>query len=256
MIDVFDLWQTLMSTVNAQQNGLVRPWDFTNWTNAISMKFFQDRVNQFGKAQTNTDELSPFTKYKNIMVQDQSGQPFGIAAYPEDYVYYANSSILRQNGTNLCGCRPETDIIDGDGKCIAYTDPDYAAMEAKFAGSNLVEVQILPIEVKNWPGALDHKTKAPSFRKPAMTQYDTGFKIAPKDISLIILSYFVNPVACVFAYTVDANDTIIYDEDASVQLQWPISMKEEFIKALVAKYMTYTRDGEGMGILAAGQQIK
>lgn len=251
MIDIFDLYQTLLSIVNAQQNGNIRPWDFVNWVNAIQNEFHLENIKNFGENQVITDQLAAFTKYVNIIPVRQPGQPFELAPRPSDYVGFCTALINRQKDEDKCGCNPDDKypIIDGNGKYYAAEDPDYAAMIEQYAGMNLIEQNLKIVPAKVWAGMLEHISKSASFDKPKITIYNQGFKLAPKGISVFTLGYFGPIIPVVFVYTIGTGDTIEYDASGSVQLNWPSNMKDDFIKALAARYFKYTRDGEGMQLL-------
>lgn len=243
-IDLFKVYQALMSEVNVQQGGQIRPVsDFMRWYNAISLELYREKVADAGINQQNNDDLAPFLEHINIVVQTVNGQ-YGLIPYPADYDAFSNLKVLRPKDGTTCGCNNKYPILD-KGKCVQIQDPDYAEMEQKFSASNLAEFTINTVDNQQWANCLSHDTKGPTFEQPKATQYSNGFQIAPAGISIVVLDYFRTPREAVFAYTIDpTTDTIIYDPTNSIQLEWSSILENEFLTRLGKKYGLHVRDSE------------
>lgn len=243
VINIFDIWQKLMSRVNVQQGGQIRPvTDFEKWYNDASNLIFRRRLAAADLNQIIDDDLSPFLLSANVLCVNQVGQPYSIAAYPSDYVGFANMKILRQRDSERCGLAENLPIIDGDGKCKQYEDPDYAVMRQTFAGANLVETVVNKIDTGKWASCMSHDTKNPTYDSPKTTQFSSGFKVAPKGIPVVVLDYYKTPRAAVFGYTIGTGDTIIYDPNTSIQLEWSNTMENEFLVELEKAYGMAVRE--------------
>lgn len=240
-IDVYQTWLDLLQLVNVQQNGQIPPSVFVSWYNQVNEWLFKKLVTEYQTNQVQSDLLSPFLSVVNARVVDQRGQSWGLVAYPSDYQYYVNATILRPAEENTCFYNKDLPIIDGDGKSKKVTDADFAQMAINFAGSNVEEYQIRLIDSAAWAGCLTHSTKGPSWQKPKMTQFSSGFKVAPKGITSIVLSYFHTPRKAVFGYTI-SNDIVIYDANTSVQLEWSVNALPIFLAELQKKYAAYIGD--------------
>lgn len=242
-LNIYDLWQKLMSIVNVQQGGQIRPvTDFQNWLNAINLEIFHEWAAKMELNQQMTDELMPFKASANVMVNPSPGQPFGIMSVPSNYEYFVAARYLISRDNNEIGIQDKLPFIDGNGNCTQYVDPDYAALRAKYAGDNLEERNIQLIESQRWAAALGHVTKGPNVNRPYITQYSGGFKVAPKKISTVVLDYLRTPRNCVFAYTIGAGDIVVYNAGASTQLEWTNALQNEFLTRLVKKYGMHVRE--------------
>jgi len=80
-------------------------------------------------------------------------------------------------------------------------------------------------------------------------EIDGGFYVAPKQVSVLVLSYYTQPIAATFDYTVSpanlqtgAGDYLIYNAATSIPLQWDASLVPEFLIELGQFYGLYTRD--------------
>lgn len=247
-INIYQLWQLLMSEVNVQQNGQIRPAsDFEGWLNKLSNDYFRQRVASGDLAQIYTDDLSPFKSTVNVAVQPLSGKPYDFIPFPENYEFFGNMKILRakgEDGTCVCGYDEEYPLFQGPsgGKCEQVIDSDYAEMRQRYVGMNLTEVTIDKIDTQRWGSALSHPTKGPTYDSPKATQQSNGFYIAPKGLTSVILDCFKTPRKAVFAYTISADDIVIYDAANSVQLEWSNTLQAQFIADLKKIYAAHVGD--------------
>jgi hypothetical protein len=244
-LDLFDLWQTLLTEINVSQNGQIPPFVFQNWCNQINVELFRDRFGSYELIQRENDEVKlPFLKTASILLTVGAGATYAVGAYPANYEYFSSAKILRQKDNQKCNNREQLPDIDGDGKCAKYTDPDYAAMAVKFASENLITKNAQLIDDSRWESCLEHKAKGPTYDAPKINQYSGGFKVAPSGVQYLILDYLCTPRACLFAYTISADDILIYDQAGSIQLAWSNVLKADFISRLAKKYAKYIQSPE------------
>ncbi len=244
VLNVYDTWLALQQLVNVQQNGQVPPSVFNTWYNEVSFMLHKRFGEEFQLNQVMSDLLSPFIIPVNVLGIAQAGQNWTLFRYPLDYQYFVNASILRQKAEETCFCNKELPIIDGDGKAKKYTDPDFAQMKISYAGANVEERQIHLIDASRWASCLNHTTKGASWDNPKATQFKGGFKVAPKGLTSIVLSYLKTPVQSVFNYTISADDILIYDPITSVQLEWSNQVLPLFLVELQKKYAAYVGSPE------------
>lgn len=245
VIDIFDIWQKLMSLCNVQQNGQIRPQtDFQNWYNAVNTEMFKAKVAKFQLGQQVTDELAPFHSTVIIMTSAVSGRNYMVAAYPGDYENLIDIRIIRQKSEAICDDLGQFPIIDGSGKSAMYTDPDYAVFAQVFAQMGIVEETTNVVEAAKWGGCLSHPTKGPTWNEPKATQDKDGIKIAPKGVTGIVMDYFHTPRKAVFAYTIGAGDIAVYNPGGSIQLEWTSVIENEFLIRLAMKYASAIGDSQ------------
>ena len=238
-LNIYDLWQTLLTEVNVSQNGQIPPTTFQNWVNEVNVEMFRDKFSSYELIQQVNDEIKlPFLTTVSIPVVG------GYIAYPANYEYFSSAKIIRQKDIQKCINQDPLPEINTDGKCAKYTDPDYAAMAVKFATDNLITNEVQLIDNQRWTAALGHATKCPTYDNPKITQYSGGFKVAPTGIQLAILDYLHTPRAAVFGYTISVDDILIYSAGSSTQLEWSNILKSEFIARLAKKYAKYIQSAE------------
>lgn len=237
VINIYDIWQKLMSLCNVQQNGQIRPQtDFQNWYNTVNTEMFHAKAAKFQLGQQVTDELSPFLSTVICPVIN------GYVQLPADYEYIADLRIIRQKAETTCSPLGKFPVIDGKGNSVMYTDPDYAKMIQQYASMGVVERSVTIIDNQRWAACLDHARKGPTWDNPKATQNENGFKIAPKMVQGIVMDYFHTPQNAVFAYTISAQDIVIYNSAGSTQLEWTNVIENEFLTRLAMKYASAIGD--------------
>ena len=242
-INNYDTWLKLQQRVNVQQNGQIPPSVFNGWYNEVSLILFKKYAENFQTNQIMSDLMSPFERYVNVLISSVTGQNWGLAKYPPDYEYFINSAILRQKEEDTCFCNKDFPIIDGNGKSQKYTDPDFAQMRVNFAGANVEEEVINLVDASRWSACLNHHTKGPTYNSPKMTQFQSGFKVAPKGITSIVLAYWKTPQPSIFNYTISAQDILIYDPLTSQQLEWSEQAQPLFLDEMEKMYAMYVNEG-------------
>lgn len=252
MIDLYQLFLDFNSQTNTSQNGWWRPeMDFERAINDASILIWNRKIDQAEREQKVIDDLRPFFISKNIIVKNQNSF-YGTIDQPNvkgfEYGRYGSARLL------LAGemCVPCKDV--DEGKCSNgnfKTDQELA--EDYY--DTVCEVPIEKIDNQRWPSVLQHLTKRPTLKKPKLTQINNQFQVAPRQVSVVILNYYVKPKYATFKYTLTpanlqngSGDVIIYNEAASQKLEWPETVKNEFLEILKDQYTFYTRDSQGAQI--------
>lgn len=256
-LDIFDIWQKLMSMANTQQQGFIRPdINFTNWYNSVSNELFTSLAMDFGKSYQLSDKLAPFLVTANVIVNPQPGLPYDLLTLPNNFEYFTSARVIRQRNEQRCMLSPEYPIVDGSGQFVQFVDPYFANVAQNYAANNIIEVDVKLVDNQRWGGYMQHVTKKPTWDSPKVTEIAsiTGnkmLKVAPKGIQSIVLDYLRTPRKAVFSYTIDSNDNIIYDSSGSVQLEWSNTLENEFLERLMKKYAVYVRE---MGVYQVSEQ--
>lgn len=241
MIDLFKLYDLFCATVNVAQNGHVRPVrNFIAWINEINLELFNELGSKWERNRAVTDLLRPFIITVNVSLVKESGAAYDIAQYPNDYGGYSSARrIVKVDNSKSCACRG-LPVLDGEtGKCSTWNDEDDIAKQAAAESDSVREFPISKVDNQRWGSVMSHRLLAPRPDKPYMTQFDGGFKVAPRGTGIIILDYLRLPKAAVFAYTV-VDDQVVYDPSGSEQLEWPDTALPTIIARLKKRYGTFT----------------
>ena len=111
------------------------------------------------------------------------------------------------------------------------------------------EISVEEIDDNQWAGCLQHLTKYPTLAKPKMVRVNGTFQVAPKNVSVVVFSYYTipQPIIINVTYTPGDNqfgegDEVIYNASLSTPILLPITMKEEFLWRLGTVFGYFTRD--------------
>lgn len=255
MINPFVLWKRFCSDNNVFQGGMFRPErDFEQSINSISQEAFANFTAQDEKTQQIDDWLAPFANTVNIIVSPTSGN-WGLAAYPTVVVngkkvsiYGAWKAARSLQHRDQCLCEEGSSLYN-DGVCVDKESEFEKLQRVERYKDGIIERPITKVESSHWGSCLEHETKCPTFENPKLTQYKDGFKVAPRQVSVIVLDYYKNPKPAKFAYTIapgnvqtGAGEYLIFDAANSVDLEWPETMIPYFLDKLQKIYAKFTRD--------------
>lgn len=253
MIDLFDLYNRFCTDNNTFQGGFFRPErDFERAANTVSQDIWNEWTALAEKTQEIDDNLAVFLKSINIIVVPTNKNE-GLAPYPKVYGRYSAARVIQHKDQCLCDEGKDT-FENGECKSEAVTGSE-AYIDLKTQEriekykDGITEQQLYKVESSKWASLLNHKTKCPTFEDPALTQYDKGFKVAPRQVSVVVLDYYIEPKYAKFVYSnapgnvqTGAGDYIIYNAQQSTKLEWPETMIPYFLEKLRDVYARYTRD--------------
>lgn len=245
MINIFDLLKSLQAIVNPQQGGHIRPQqNYQRWLNEIQQELIEELVRQWEKNQVISDKLTPFLRSVNVALVPQPGKPYDIFLRPADYRYFSSARVLLsgEDATSGSACATCCTIDGATGKQVKFVDEDEVALNQQSAGSSDIEASVTKVDNMRWASALGHKIKKPTVKRPIITGFDGGFKIAPRGIGVVVMDYFRKPADAVFAYTLGPDEQIIFDPVASVNLEWDANMIPDFLARLEIRYGAYVRE--------------
>lgn len=246
MIDPYALYLDFASLVNTMQGGFFRlQTDFERRANAINMDIWQQYTKIPEKTQEVTDYLSPFTVPKNVQVKKLNTY-YGIAPYPSDYARFSSARILVHGKKK--GEETVPDMKVDDGKCL-IEDENEKEVKLNEYYENIKERQVDLVDDSRWAACIDHETKYPTLEYPKIHQFNGGFYVAPRSVSVIVLTYYVQPKYVKINYTLSpgnvqtgAGDEIIYTPTPGQAFLWSPTLVNEFLIRLGEAYGYFTRD--------------
>lgn len=244
LMDLFDLYNAMLGTVNSQQGGCVKPYgNFITWLIEISTEMFNDKFSNAETSQKNDDILNnAFLKSLNIPVTRVTGRNYDMISLPAGFGYLSSVRIFKAAEAD-CGCfNNEFPTLLGD-KCYTYEEPEIQALRERYKDQYVNEIRADKVDNARFADAAASIIMAPTLQKPIITQVNGGIKIVPSGVGIVVLDYFRLPVIPVFSYTtISGSDVINYDVGTSLQLDWPDLVKPEIIAALKKRYSSFTRN--------------
>lgn len=240
-IDLYELYLLATATFNTQQNGHLRPErNFMAWVNDISIELFNELCDEWEKTQSISDALSiPFLKSINVPLLANDRKSYDILPYPEDYGRFSSARIFLKTDNKGIVCKGLQTMDVSTGKCTVWKDEDDLAKEARNAGNEYREIPIKKIDNARWGSVQDHRMLGPTPTRPYLTQYQNGFKVAPRNVGVIIFDYLKNPGPAILDYTINTDGTINYDQSGSTQLEWTKLVQPTIIARLKKRYGSF-----------------
>jgi len=240
---MYSLWQDFQSLVNTFQGGWYRPQtDFERATNDISIELWDKWTSMAEKSQQIKDFLIPFLVSKNIIAK-RANSYYSTIEYPKEYGRFATADIIVHEDKTV-----PSPTVDG-GKCA---NGDFKTQEeiTEEYFDNLKSNEIVLIDLQRWDSCLSHLTKMPTFDSPKMVQIDGKFRVAPKNVSVVVMNFYRQPKPATFKYTLSPGDPqtglgdqIIYSPPPiSTPLEWPEIAKNNFLWRLGERFGIYTKD--------------
>lgn len=259
-IQIPDIYNDFTTWVNTSQNGFFRPeTDFKRALQNASISLWNELTDEAENNQSVTDDLRPFLRTRNMIVNNDN-LSFGRFNEPPEYGRYSAARLILYNGKtvgyedcDICNSKPNVDEQETFEMVERYLN-------------NIIEVDVKKVDSSKWAAALQNKTKAPTLNKPIITQSKSdanisGFKVAPRQTSVVVLDYYVEPKPVNFVYTTTPINTItgaggeiIFGN--STPLEWPITVKNRLLEIIKNIYIGFTRDGLLQQIDSAQKPLK
>lgn len=242
-LSIYSLWQSFTTTVNTFQGGWYRPQtDYQQKVNDIQMLLWVELTNESERSQEARDNLIFFLKSLNIISKPAKGN-YASVTPPKDYGRFASMNITVSGEKTY----PSPDV--DSGKCEGWIDDEGELEKTEKYYNSLQNADVQMIDNQRWSACLQHVTKKPTLSKPKVTEINEQFQVSPRGVSVVTLNYYVRPTPAVFGYTLapgnrqtGAGSQIIFDQKKSVDLDWPVTIKNEFIVRLGEAYGLFTRD--------------
>lgn len=216
-----------INSANKWKSGTCPPARLDNFLQQASIELFNEKVMAASQNQKIDDDLRPFLKSVNLPVTYPEGLNYGLTTRPSDYQKFwsmrAFFAEAKDEGIKSCSCPTADNTL-----CVA--DSNTEVEEIPLDQLPIVkEVQVTKTDAGRWASVLSHRFKSPTLDKPACTQYDAGFKVAPRNLNVVTLDYYRLPVTAFFAYTQLPSLYYLYNPTLSINIEWPETVLDELL---------------------------
>jgi len=219
-INIYQLWLDLKSNTNTKQGGQLRVRDYNNWVNQISIQLFNEKFAAWEKDQMIIDNLSrPFLESKSFITK-KTALNFSLLSFPNDYSYFSSARVYKTSD-----------------KVVKCPEP---GKKANSAFADLCEVTATKVNNAQWGAVCTNKIIPPTLDRVFITQYEGGFKVAPKEIGYVTLDYLRLPKKAKLVFLPGLNQT--YDSVNSIDLEWNETVINEFLARLQIAYSEFIRE--------------
>lgn len=232
-IDIWQLWLALKSNTNTKQGGHLRLRDFNSWVEQASLEIFKESIEQWQKTQFITDDIRTFL-VSTTTTTKKTTKNYRLLEYPKDYAFFSSARIFME-GEEVVKC-PE----------LGGEEPPESIL------ADLCEVGVTYVDNARWGNVCNHKIIPPSISKSRVfiTQFDEGFKVAPKEVGYITIDYFRYPKKAELKFLASALPDQEYDSANTNQMEWNDTVQNKFLARLEVFYSKFIREpfllGAGM----------
>jgi len=120
---------------------------------------------------------------------------------------------------------PDKALMSMDKWGVANVPTDYIAFSSCYADevkNGVLKPRTIDfLGDDKWANRVSSPIKSPTKKYPIAKWIGSQIQFAPADMRYVHFTYLREPVKPVLAYTYDGNNDIVYDEDNSVQFDWP-----------------------------------
>lgn len=241
MIDINLFRINLLDTLNKWRSGTIPPNRMDNFIQQASIELLNEKYLSASQNNKLDDDLSTFHRSVNLPVTAPEGLNYGLVTFPTDYNYYWQMRAFLTGTAEKpisCGC-PTAD----NTACNAQTN----LFQEEIPIQNLPivkEVNVEKVDSGRWSAVLNHRFKSPTVDKPYCTEYDGGFKVAPRNLSIVTLDFYRLPVKAKFGYTIVQNVTTgvpfyQYNAATSTQIEWNPQVQNELLDRVMKLCAVY-----------------
>ncbi len=223
-IDIYQLWLDVNSNNNTKQGGHLRLRDFNNWVNQVSLELFNDYFGEWEKSQQISDKLSQPFLDSQVVIATKSKLNYSLFPYPENYAYFSSARIFKTSDDVVIAC-PKKDGEDSDSVL-----------------SDICEVGVKKIDNGRWGSVCSHPVIPPTLDRVFITQYNGGFKCAPKEVAYVSIDFLRYPKKAELAFDLTKLPNQVYDPVNTKPLEWHDTLRNEFISRISKAFGIFIRE--------------
>lgn len=228
----------VLSAGNKEANQMYPPHIYEEHYNITTNFIIDECVRLYPTEQSVVDIIRPFLKVKFAPLKN------GVLEFPEDYRNLLGAAI-NVNDSTMKPCDCEEKIYPNDPLALTKAQLDQKKAEVGCRGLDIVILDITEF---------NHRSRHP-YKKPSTDKFSKrppiggiyegrGIKICPYDISHAEMYYVRKPKEYQFGYTLNPDDTYVFNPLTSTESEWEDTALQYLIKGISSLYAIYTRDGE------------
>ncbi len=223
-IDIYQLYKDCKSNLNVKQGGPFRLRDFNSWVNQISIELFNDYFSDWEKSQQISDKLSQPFLSSEVVIATKSKLNYSLFPYPSNYAYFSSARIFVTSDDKVISC-PKKTGEDTEDSIL----------------SDVCERNVNKVDNARWGSVCSHPIIYPTLDRVFISQYESGFKVAPKDVAYISIDYLRYPKKAELVLT----NGQVYDaaaQAATKPLEWNDSLRNEFAARISKAFGVFIRE--------------
>lgn len=222
-----NMLKAILSVANEEQSMFYSPRIYSEQFNVVTSLLISALVKAYPMNPIVIDILEPFVEIKLVPVKD------GYVDLPEEYRDILGSPYIFTNPTL-------------DGECSGALEPitpQTFKVQTLKGGCNLRPVIIYP--ESEFILRTDSTYDKPTWDAPiGFFSGKRQIKVCPYDVTKVAVMYVRNEKKYVYGYTIQPDDTYLFDINTTVESEWGSNAFEPIFNAMVALYSAYSKDQE------------
>jgi len=221
-----NMLNAILSVANTEQNMAYPPSVFTSQFNTVTSLLLSKLADIYPSDSSVLDIIDPFVERELI-------RPIG---------GYLN---MKENYRNILGTPMISIKDDGCAECEQSADVTNGEFNKLILKAGCRKVPVIMVDQSEFASRTTSTYKKPTYEKPI--GYRSGkrqIKICPFDINAVEVMYVRTEKLVSYGYTMQPDDTFVYNATASIESEWTSAAFEPIFKALFSLYSAYTRDNQ------------
>lgn len=222
-----NMLQAVLSVANEEQSMFYSPRVFSDQYNAVTSLLISSLVKAYPSSPVVIDILEPFVGIELRPVNN------GYVDLPEEYRDILGSPYVFSNPNS-------------DGECGDNPEPLNAQtfkVQTLKGGCNLRPVIIYP--ESEFIMRTDSEYDKPSWENPiGFFSGKRQIKVCPFDATKVAVMYVKSEKKYKYGYTLQPDDTYLFDASTTVESEWTSAAFEPIFKAMMSLYSAYAKDQE------------
>lgn len=239
-ISVNTMWVAVQNLGNVWRTGFLSPSKFNDYLQQASIELFNEKRLAATQNDKIDDDLAPFLKSENLPVTVPVGLNFGLVTRPPtQYNYFWSMRAFftgKEGALESCSC-PTADNSACDARTNLLQTPvsiDQIPI--------VKEVRVTKVSGTVWDSVLNHRTKYPTTDRAFCSQISNGFKVAPRNLSIVTLDNYRLPTPAVFGYTSLPSGYYQYNAGASTDIEWPAQVFDELLDRVLKLFSVQVKN--------------
>lgn len=221
-----NMLSAILGVANAEQNQAFPATIFSSQYNTVTSLLLDKLADIYPSDTTVVDMLEPF------VIRTVKRPVNGIIKLPDDYRNLLGTPQISAKDDGCAECEQENFV----------SDQEFNQLKLK---SGCKKVPLVIIDQAEFAYRTTSTYKQPTFKNPV--GYFSGqreIKVCPYNINAVELMYVKKEPLFVYGYTMQPDDTFVFNKDKSVESLWQSNAFTPIFNMLFSLYCAYSRDNQ------------
>lgn len=219
-----NMLNAILSVGHAEKNFAYPPSIYVDQYNVVSSLIISKCADIYPSDNTVLDIIDPY------VVRDVKRPVDGYITFPDNYRNLLGSPMISVKNDGCAECGESSNVSNNEFKQVVVK-------------SGCRKVPIVIVDQSEFAYRTSSTYKQPTYEKPI--GYRSGknqIKVCPYDLSAVEVMYLKKEKIAVYGYTMQPDDTFVFNEGKSTELLWTSAAFKPMFSALLSLYTAYSKD--------------